>query len=186
MTRRDEKMAEVYAEYQADPDLQALRKGAKRFVPGVGRLISPQAMIIGEAPGAKEDELGTPFVGESGNLLDSMLRYAGLVRSECWVTNVVKYRPLNNRTPNILEIEVSIPYLRRESLILGTRTIITLGAVPLSVIDPFRRVSKCHGEAFRGNRWTIVPMYHPAAVVRGAVNREAYREDWLRVKKALS
>src|SRR5688500_1349868 len=81
------------------PPIALLRDGAKQLVPGLGTL-DPLAVLVGEAPGKREDLMGVPFVGNSGKFLDNLLvTECGVHRDQLWITNVVKYRPEGNRTP---------------------------------------------------------------------------------------
>jgi uracil-DNA glycosylase family 4 len=183
---RADKLERLYRKLQGDAEFKHL-SNVSNFVPGDGRWPDPAAMLIGEAPGAHEDRLQRPFCGRSGNMLDGMLWDAGLKRPDCFVTNVVKWRPPGNRTPTRVEIEYAIPYLRKEvvTVLPDGGLVILLGSVPLSVVDPDLRVSKVHGESFIRGKWTFVPMYHPAYIIRqsSTVTRDEYKADWLKVKE---
>src|SRR3954469_15771871 len=93
---------------------------AARMVPGEGNPAAP-VMFVGEAPGATEDQLGRPFVGRAGKVLDELLAAAGLARSDVWITNVVKARPPKNRDPKVPEIAHWMPVLERELEIIRPR-----------------------------------------------------------------
>lgn len=175
----------IYHAIQDDDDFQHLREYAE-FVPGEGPWPNPAAMIIGEAPGANEDRLKRPFVGQAGNFLENSMWDAGLKRNDVFITNVVKYRPPNNRTPTWEEIELAIPHLRKEvvAVLPHGGLVILLGAVPLYVVDPELRISDVHGEPFESGQWTFVPMYHPAYVMRKRKDMiESYRKDWAKIKE---
>lgn len=141
-------------------------------------------MLIGEAPGREEAAAGRPFIGKAGRQLDSMLRLAGLERSDIFVTNAVKYRPVNvkpksvsNRTPSRRELDASLPCLMHEIELVRPVTIATLGNSPLYAVARLAglmplTVGACHGEAqsviIEGNGYTLFPLYHPAS---GIYNR---------------
>lgn len=174
----------VYRKLKEDPDFKHLRDYAN-FVPGDGPYPDPAAILIGEAPGAHEDKLGRPFVGQSGNMLEGMMWDAGLKRADCFITNVVKWRPPGNRTPTNAEVEYAIPYLRSELMAVMPNggLVILLGSVALSVADQERRVMSCHGEPFSRGSWTFMPMAHPSYVLQGRMSRDVYRADWRKIKE---
>lgn len=180
-------LEKVYDEYKSDPSFKKLRNESKLFVPGDGPSRNPAAMFIGEAPGAKEDELGKPFVGQSGNMLSSMLYEAKLKRSEVFITNVVKYRPRGNRKPTLEELWDSVTYLRREvKLVLPQGgLVVLLGSSALWVVDEERRVTHDHGTTFARGQWTFMPMYHPSYVLQNRAPRETYLEDFRKLRIAL-
>lgn len=117
----------LYGEYAEDPAFARVRREAARvLVPGDGPM-SPRLMFVGEAPGAREAKLRKPFVGASGKLLEEMLASVGIARSEVFITNVVKYRPWQNRDPEPNERQAGLPYLRTEHLLLGRPPMVLLG-----------------------------------------------------------
>lgn len=131
---------------------------------------NPKLMIIGEAPGREEDESGRPFCGGAGRVLSSLLKFAGLSREECFITNIVKCRPPNNRDPEPDEIQACIPFLIEEInkvkptriLTLGNYSSILLTGKPLS---PYRGCV-LHSQPYLGNISTVIT-YHPAWLMRG-------------------
>lgn len=182
---RATRLENVYRKWQDDEEFAHLKEHAN-FVPGDGPWPNPRAIIIGEAPGQEEDKHLRPFCGRSGNMLDGMMWDGGLKRADCFVTNVVKWRPPRNRTPTLDEVEFSIPYLRRELMVVMPEggLVILLGQVPLSVVDQDLRVGAAHGKPFTRGNWTFLPMYHPAFILRQwKRRREEYRADWAKVKK---
>jgi len=104
----------------------SLAAGRLHVVPGVGPATS-QVMFIGEGPGYFEDQQGEPFVGQAGKFLDELLGYAGLKRSEVFITNVVKCRPPNNREPEAEELTACRHYLDAQISAINPRVIVTLG-----------------------------------------------------------
>ena len=108
-----------------------LREEARQPVPGIGSE-TPKFFIIGEAPGREEDKAGIPFVGTSGKRLNKLLALAHIDLNDCYVTNVCKCRPPSNRQPKKSERLTCYPWLKEELRLLKPKTIITLGAMPLS------------------------------------------------------
>jgi len=136
-------------------------------------------MVIGEAPGAEEDATGTPFVGRSGKLLDrSLSELADIDRSEVYVTNVVKCRPPDNRTPEAAEVKVCVAeHLGREIEAVDPEWILTLGNVPLKAMTGKSGITKHNGGTFRRGGRTIFATLHPAAVMRNPTWAQAFAMD---------
>jgi uracil-DNA glycosylase family 4 len=151
-------------------------QAATRMVPGEG---SPAArlMLVGEAPGATEDELGRPFVGRAGRLLDEALAEAGLARSEVWITNVVKARPPRNRDPKPAEVAHWLPWLEAELALIRPAVIVPLGRHALAHFAPHAKISDVHGTLLLTGGWTLFPLYHPAAALRSRALRETLFAD---------
>jgi uracil-DNA glycosylase len=148
-------------------------KTASRTVPGEG---NPRAavMFVGEAPGATEDELGRPFVGRAGKLLDELLAEAGLVRADVWITNVVKARPPKNRDPKADEVAHWMPVLQREVELIQPRLIVPLGRHALKHFAPAAKIADVHGKLVDGR---LFPLYHPAAAMYNQTLRATLFED---------
>src|SRR3954449_12402216 len=117
---------------------------ASRMVPGEGNPAA-RVMFVGEAPGATEDQLGRPFVGRAGKVLDELLAAAGLARSGVWITNVVKARPPKNRDPRAPEIAHWMPVLERELEIIRPRFVVPLGRHALKHFAPLAKIGEVHG-----------------------------------------
>ena len=128
-------------------------------------------MIIGEGPGANEDAKGKPFVGRAGKLLDKMLEAIQLNRTKVYITNVVNYRPPENRKPTDEEIERYLPYLRSHIEIINPKILILLGSTALNtIIGNEKVISKARGswlkkEIGSANPW-IIATFHPAFLMR--------------------
>lgn len=187
---RATRLDNIYTAIAADPAFKHLRE-VSNFVPGDGPWPSPKALIIGEAPGQQEDEHRRPFIGKSGHMLESMMFECGLTRADVFITNVVKYRPPQNRTPSRDEIEDSIPHLRKEVACVMPQggLIITLGSVALDVVDQDKKIGQCHGEPWvkdHGIKWTFMPLWHPSYVLQNRAPRQQYIEDWRKVKGLLN
>ncbi len=165
------------------PDLKA---GATQLVMGDG---NPNADIvfIGEAPGQKEDEQGIPFVGAAGKFLDEMLAAAGLARSDIYITNIVKYRPPNNRDPLPEEKREFWPYLMRQLEIIRPKVVITLGRHSGAAFVPDLVISRDHGRArtvtYHDYGFLVIPLYHPAAALYNGSMRQVLIDDFLAAKK---
>lgn len=129
-------------------------------------------MIIGEGPGATEDEKGIPFVGRSGKLLDKMLIEIFLdIEEDIYISNIVKCRPPNNRNPFFDEIQKCQDYILNEIILIKPRLIITLGRVPG---DWFARYKEYNIYTFY-ERKLWLPMYHPSYLLRQSNEK---KEEW--------
>ena len=162
-----------------------LAESAKQLVMGSG---NPDADIvfIGEAPGKKEDETGVPFVGASGRFLDLMLDAAGMNRDDVYITNIVKYRPPNNRDPTKEEKAESLPYLITQLEIISPRIVITLGRHSMMCFLPEAKIAEAHGKTYKTEYgWTLVPFYHPAAALYNGSKRQVLIDDFVAVARSL-
>ena len=166
------------------PELAA---SATQLVMGDG---NPDADIvfIGEAPGQKEDEQGLPFVGAAGKFLNEMLAEAGMQRSDVYITNIVKYRPPNNRDPLPEEKAAFLPYLLRQLEIINPKAVITLGCHSMEYFLPEAKISQIHGHAVHKkvvyhdkseHEWLIIPLYHPAAALYNGGMRQTLIDDFV-------
>lgn len=170
----------------------------ERLVLGHGNLNSP-IMLIGEAPGAKEVELGEPFVGQAGKHLEESLQILEIKREDIYITNSVKYRPtkmnpetgrLSNRTPTMNEIENFRQFVLEEIDIVNPEIIVTLGNIPLkSLLEKSIKIGEVHGKLeniyINGNMYSLFPLYHPAAVIYNRSLREVYLKDLQELKKEI-
>ncbi|MDG6226082.1 MAG: uracil-DNA glycosylase [Candidatus Thermoplasmatota archaeon] len=150
----------------------ALHEGRKNAVPGEG----PQharLMMVGEAPGAKEDESGRPFVGQAGKLMDELLAKSGIKREDTFITSVIKCRPPDNRNPNESEVISCVPYTLAQLDSICPAVIVIMGNVAYQIFAetfylPKKNISDVRGKGFRlhstGAR-ILVPTYHPAALI---------------------
>lgn len=142
------KLDQIRADMMKNNVCPDLAKTAKQLVMGDG---NPDADIvfIGEAPGKKEDEQGIPFVGASGKLLNEMLHSIGLERSDIYITNIVKYRPPNNRDPREDEKAAFLPYLEEQLEVIQPKIVITLGRHSMNCFLPDLLISEVHGQPQR-------------------------------------
>lgn len=163
------------------PDL-ALQ--ATQLVMGDGN-IDADIVFIGEAPGRKEDETGLPFVGASGKFLDEMLAAAGLSRSDVYITNIVKYRPPQNRDPSREEKAAFSPYLEKQLEIIKPKVVVTLGRHSMEYFLPDAIIGEMHGQpqrlAFGNGFITVIPLYHPAAALYNGALRQTLMSDFLTI-----
>jgi DNA polymerase len=154
----------------------AICEEATNLVPGEG---SGHAgvVLVGEAPGAREDATGRPFVGASGKLLDRLLAEAGLDRESVFITNVVKARPPGNRDPRADEVAHHGPWLERQLAVIRPRLIVPLGRHALAHFAPGLKISDTHGRPAAAGGYDLFPLYHPAAALRGGALRETLFAD---------
>jgi uracil-DNA glycosylase len=142
-----------------------LHKGRTRAVPGEGP-VNAEIMFIGEAPGRHEDQQGRPFVGQAGRLLETLLAEIGLTREDVWIGNVVKCRPPGNRDPRPEEIAACAGYLERQLDLLQPRVVATLGRFSMEKFFPGAKITRVHGQARRDGNRVLIPLFHPAYVLR--------------------
>ncbi len=157
---------------------------AANLVMGDGNL-DAEIVFIGEAPGKKEDEQGLPFVGAAGKFLNEMLAQAGMTRSDVYVTNIVKYRPPENRDPLPEEKEAFWPYLLKQLQIIEPKVVITLGRHSMEYFLPDMKISQIHGQPRQvivdNMTLTVIPLYHPAAALYNGSMRQTLIDDFLMV-----
>src|SRR3989344_6257756 len=166
-----------------------LKATATQAVPGDGNA-DAEIVFIGEAPGKKEDELGIPFVGAAGKFLDEMLGLINLKREEIYITNIVKYRPPNNRDPLPEEKASCRQWLLDELKIISPRLIIFLGRHAMNNFFPDLQISGAHGKLlikkFKGISTSyFFPLYHPAAALYDGSMREILVKDFEKIPKVL-
>lgn len=165
-----------------------LRETATNLVMGDGNL-NAEIVFIGEAPGKNEDEQGLPFVGAAGKFLNEMLAQAGLERSDVYITNIVKYRPPNNRDPLPEEKKAFWPYLLKQLQIIQPKVVVTLGRHSMEYFLPECKISQIHGQAkriqFGDEKLVIVPLYHPAAALYNGGMRQTLIDDFLMVPEII-
>jgi DNA polymerase len=161
---------------------------ATNLVMGDGN-INAEIVFIGEAPGKNEDEQGLPFVGAAGKFLNEMLGEAGMQRSDVYITNIVKYRPPNNRDPLPEEKKAFWPYLLKQLQIIQPKVVITLGRHSMEYFLPDMRISAIHGQPkriqFGDEKLVIIPLYHPAAALYNGSMRQTLIDDFVRVPEII-
>ena len=160
-----------------------LKKNATNLVFGDGN-INSKIMIVGEGPGANEDAEGKPFVGRAGKLLDKMLAAIKLDRTKVYISNVVNYRPPENRRPTEIEIERYLPYLKSHIEIINPKILLLLGSTALnSLIGNEVVISKARGKWIQKDIGTakpwIIASFHPAFLMR---QPEQKKMAWIDLK----
>ena len=157
----------------------ALCESRTQTVFGVGNR-SARWMIIGEAPGADEDQQGEPFVGRAGQLLTAMLKACGLERGDVFIANVLKCRPPNNRDPEPAEVAECLPYLLNQIELINPGLILCLGRIAAqNLLGTETPLGKLRGQVHRvGTRqWPVVVTYHPAYLLRAPAEKRKAWDD---------
>ncbi len=163
-----------------------LSKERKNAVPGEGSL-GAELMFVGEAPGRDEDIQGKPFVGRAGQLLTKIINAMRFKRSEVYITNVVKCRPPQNRTPHSEEIDKCKGYLQEQIDLVGPRVIVTLGKVATDFFIRSRQsMTALRGEFHQFGQIRIMPTFHPSYIIRNEGNRRIKRMVWEDMKKVMA
>jgi DNA polymerase len=166
-----------------------LRDTATQAVLGDGS-VDAQILFIGEAPGKKEDEQGIPFIGSAGKFLNDLLASISLSRKDIYITNIVKYRPPDNRDPSEQEILDCLEWLIEEIRIINPSLIVTLGRHAMNHFLPDAKISEVHGKAYfqdisrLGERY-ILPLYHPAAALYNGGLRATLFQDFKKIPHML-
>ena len=171
-----------------------LKKGSRNLVFSSG---DPDAevMIIGEAPGREEDIQGAPFVGRAGRLLDKMLKPIGLTRDKdklndslintAYICNVIPWRPPHNRDPNTDEIEMMLPFLKRHISLIEPKIIVALGNISCRALIGQTGITKLRGNWFDFDKIPLMPMCHPAYLLRNNLAKKDAWSDLLKIKSKL-
>lgn len=187
---RSTRLERIYRESSRDPRFQHFRDLGSNHVPGTG-CNRPRLVLVGEAPGKNEDEGGAPFVGRAGQMLDELLESIHVRRADIFITNVVKYRPPNNRTPTLEEIDAGLDYLVRELKVLRPQIVGLMGQAAVSTFFGSVKIGQVHG------KWTNVQidegywakmfaLYHPMFGVYQSSNRDMLFHDFSKMNEALN
>ena len=176
-TEKAKALSKLAASIVADNVTNNLAATATQLVFGVGNPNS-DLVLIGEAPGKNEDMRGEPFVGAAGKFLNEMLASIELQREDIYITNIVKYRPPENRDPTPEEIEAFIPYLKRQLAIVQPKLVVFLGRHAMSVFLPELKISQAHGKPVRKGGQVYLPLFHPAAALYNGGMRETLMSDF--------
>jgi len=143
-----------------------LHKGRNKFVFGSGNL-NADVMVVGEGPGAEEDKQGLPFVGRAGKLLTDILKAINFERDDVFIANIVKCRPPDNRTPLPDEMDVCLPYLKKQIEIIKPKVILCLGLTAAKGLLKKRdSLTSMRGKVFEFENIKVMVTYHPAALLR--------------------
>ncbi len=163
----------------------SLSKTRTNVVCGFGNEKS-DIVFVGEAPGFHEDKQGKPFVGAAGKLLTELLAGIGINREDVYIANVLKCRPPNNRSPLPEEIEICRPFLERQLELINPKAVCTMGNFATrAVLQKEVFISKVRGVPVKMGKFTVFPLYHPAAALHRGDMREPLREDFLKLKEFL-
>ena len=166
-----------------------LKKNATRLVFADGNIQS-LIMIVGEGPGQKEDQLGKPFVGDAGNLLNKMLKAINIEREKIYITNVVNYRPPNNRKPEQSEIYRYSEYLKKHISIIDPKILILMGSTAMeAILGSNKRISKERGlwkeVIIKQNSYKTIVTFHPAYLLRKPDQKKFSWEDLKIIRKEI-
>jgi len=174
---KQQQLDELKARIETEDPTPELRKGAIQLVFGDGSAEAP-IVFIGEAPGKNEDEQGKPFVGAAGKFLNEMLEMIHLERQDIYITNIVKYRPPNNRDPLPDEKNAFLPFLQEQLAIIQPKLIVTLGRHSMDVLLPGLKISQVHGQPKRYKEHVYLPLFHPAAALYNGGMRQTLIDDF--------
>lgn len=163
-----------------------LSQGRTNAVPGEGTL-EADLLFVGEAPGRDEDRQGRPFVGRAGQLLTKIIHAMKFRREEVYITNVVKCRPPENRTPQREEIEQCKDYLLQQIQMINPRVIVTLGKVATDFFIKSRMgMTSLRGQFHEFGSIRIMPTFHPSYLIRNEGNKEIKRMVWEDMKMVMA
>ena len=185
---KHEKLIKLKQEIDSIEDCK-LKKNASRIVFADGNIQS-SIMIVGEGPGQKEDELGKPFVGDAGNLLNKMLEAIKIERKKIYITNVVNYRPPNNRKPEQSEINRYSKYLKEHISIIDPKILILMGSTAMeAILGSNKRISKERGQwkevIIKQKNFKTIVTFHPAYLLRKPDQKKFSWEDLKIIRKEI-
>ena len=166
-----------------------LKNNAKKMVFSDGN-INSQVMIVGEGPGEKEDEIGKPFVGDAGNLLNKMLSAININRESVYITNVVNFRPPNNRKPTSAEINRYSIFLREHILIINPKILIIMGSTAMeALVGNNIKISKDRGKwkeiIIKNKTFISIVTFHPAYLLRQPDQKKYSWSDLKEIRKKI-
>ena len=186
---KDKKLIKLKEEINSIQDCK-LKNNASKIVFADGNIQS-SIMIVGEGPGEKEDELGKPFVGDAGNLLNKMLRAIKIEREKIYITNVVNYRPPNNRKPEQSEINRYSKYLKEHISIIDPKILILMGSTAMEALFGInKRISKERGKwkelIIKQKNYKTIITFHPAYLLRKPDQKKFSWEDLKIIHKEIN
>ncbi|GHF23564.1 DNA polymerase [Kordiimonas sediminis] len=167
-----------------------LKRSAKSTVFSDG-VPGSDVMLIGEAPGAEEDQAGKPFIGPAGQFLDRMLASIGLDRAKnVYISNLVPWRPLGNRTPDPAIVSMCLPFIRRHIALAKPKVVVLVGGVSSqALLDTTNGIVSLRGKwrtiDIEGHNFDVLPTYHPAFLLRQPLKKRESWKDLLSVKEKL-
>ena len=168
-----------------------IKRGARNLVFCDG-MPGARVLILGEAPGAEEDREGRPFVGRAGQLLDAMFDAIGLSRAATapedalYITNVLPWRPPGNRDPDPAEIAMMRPFVERHIALAAPEVIVVMGNIPLLTLTGTRGILKARGQWSQVLDRPLLPMVHPAYLLRNPVAKSEAWADLLALEARLA
>lgn len=188
MATKQERLDTIAEQIVKDKVCPELAEQATQLVFGDGNADSEVA-FIGEAPGKNEDLQGKPFVGAAGKFLNEMLEMIGLKREDIYITNIVKYRPPNNRDPLPEEKKAFLPYLQSQLEVIAPKVVVTLGRHSTNCFLPDLQISQAHGHPVKAKLAlkrdskdvldvVILPLFHPAAALYNGGMRQTLIDDF--------
>lgn len=191
MATKQEKLDVIAEQIVKDGICPELALQATQLVFGDGNPDS-EVVFIGEAPGKNEDLQGEPFVGAAGKFLNEMLEMIGLKREDIYITNIVKYRPPNNRDPLPEEKKAFLPYLQSQLEVIAPKVVVTLGRHSTNCFLPDLQISQAHGHPKRVKLAlkkdskdvldiVILPLFHPAAALYNGSMRQTLIDDFAQI-----
>lgn len=206
---KQQQLNEIREEILRNKVTPELKKTATQMVFGAGSA-DASVLFIGEAPGKNEDQQGLPFVGAAGKFLNEMLEMIDLKREDVYITNIVKYRPPENRDPLPDEKAAFLPYLQAQLEVIRPKIVVTLGRHSMNCFLPDLQISKIHGqpkririnmrrqaerigkgetgaspEATSGMQIVIMPLFHPAAALYNGGMRQTLIDDFAKIPAVL-
>lgn len=188
MTRNQDDSA-VWAELEKcvkNCILCPLHKTRTQTVFGVGNQ-QAELLIIGEAPGAQEDQQGEPFVGRAGSLLNEMLAAIGLSREQVFIANILKCRPPNNRDPQPEEVSHCIDYLTQQIALLKPKLILTVGRISAqNLLNRTESLGQLRNHLYHYHDIPVIVTYHPAYLLRSPRQKRQAYQDLLKVREYLT
>lgn len=185
---KEKLIKELYQPYIENLNNQLYIIDAKQFVPGKGNCNS-KIVFVGEAPGAEEENFGIPFCGRSGKLLRFYLNKYHFIDDEIFITNVVKYRPPQNRKPTTEEINSHGQILREEISIINPQIIVTIGSIATHfLLNTVTSISQVRGKIFNkktASGASIYPIFHPAYILRNQSLLPIFEKDIAELEKII-
>ena len=169
----------------------ALKAHASKTVFGNGNL-QAKVMFVGEAPGADEDRTGIPFVGRCGQLLDKMLEAIKLNRRDCFISNILPWRPPGNRTPTEGEVAVCLPFIKKQIDLVNPDILVMLGgSAANALLSNGEPISKLRGKwltyiSASGKKIDVIATFHPAYLLRNSLYKAKAWSDFLRLAKKIN
>jgi uracil-DNA glycosylase family 4 len=190
-TSKQQALEHIREQILRDNVCSELAATATQLVFGDGNVDS-EVVFIGEAPGKHEDEQGIPFVGAAGKFLNEMLQMVDLKRADIYITNIVKYRPPDNRDPSPAEKKAFLPYLQSQLEVIAPKVIVTLGRHATNCFLPDLQISKAHGApkrvklSLKGDSddtlsVVLLPLFHPAAALYNPAQRQTLIDDFAKI-----